>query len=116
MKAVQYQAYGDYHQNRIVDLPKPGAADGEVLVEMMAFGINPLDNTFRSGHFYAATPENLPRIGGQTGAGIVAESKSAEFAVGDRVFVTGRCFGLVADGTWCEYVSRSRTGQGTGPC
>ena len=24
-------------------------------------GINPLDNTFRSGHHYAATPENLPR-------------------------------------------------------
>jgi NADPH:quinone reductase len=110
MKAVQYQAYGDYDQNRVVDLPKPQAAAGEVLVDMKAFGINPLDNTFRSGHFYAATPENLPRIGGQTGVGIVAESKSANFAVGERVFVTGRGFGLVADGTWREYVAASAAG------
>jgi NADPH:quinone reductase-like Zn-dependent oxidoreductase len=110
MKAVQYQAYGDYHQSRVVDLPKPQAADGEVLVHMKAFGINPLDNTFRSGHFYAATAENLPRIGGQTGVGIVAESKSADFAVGDRVFVTGRGFGLVADGTWREYVAAPAAG------
>lgn len=105
MKAVQYQAYGDYDQNRVVELAPPQPADGEVLVEMKTFGINPLDNTFRSGHFYAATPENLPRIGGQTGVGIVVQSKSPDFASGDRVFVTGRGFGLVADGTWREYVA-----------
>jgi NADPH2:quinone reductase len=32
---------------------------------MRTVGVNPLDNTFRSGHHYAATPENLPRVGGQ---------------------------------------------------
>src|SRR5437867_8297690 len=98
MLAVQYQAYGAYEENRVVDLPRPQPMDGEVLLEMRTVGINPLDNTFRSGHFYAATADNLPRIGGQNGVGVVIETKSPSFAVGDRVFVSGKGFGLTADG------------------
>jgi NADPH:quinone reductase len=62
MKAIQYRAYGGYAENKLVDLPAPAANDGQVLVRMRTVGINPLDNTFRSGHHYAATPENLPRL------------------------------------------------------
>ena len=105
MKAIQYRSYGDYSENRLVDLPQPALRDGEVLVAMRTVGINPLDNTFRSGHFYGATPENLPRIGGQTGAGTVATSKSDAFKVGNRVFVRGPGFGLTADGTWREFAA-----------
>jgi hypothetical protein len=47
------------------------ANDGQVLVRMRTVGVNPLDNTFRSGHHYAATPENLPRVGGQMGVSIL---------------------------------------------
>jgi hypothetical protein len=47
-------------EKRFVDLPAPVANDGQVLVRMRTVGINPLDNTFRSGHHYAATLENLP--------------------------------------------------------
>jgi len=36
------------------------------------------------------------------GAGIVVETKSPSFEVGDRVFVTGPGFGVIADGTWRE--------------
>src|SRR5262249_13480851 len=105
MKAIQYQAYGGYQENRLVDVEHPIPKDGEVLVEMRAVGINPLDNTFRSGHIYLSKPENLPRIGGQTGAGVVVETRSPDFKIGDRVFVKGPGLGLVADGTWCEYVA-----------
>ena len=105
MKAIQYQAYGDYSENRVVDAPRPDLGEGQVLVEMRTVGVNPLDNTFRSGHIYLATPQNLPRIGGQTGAGVVVETRSNAFAAGDRVFVRGPGFGLVADGTWREYVA-----------
>jgi NADPH:quinone reductase-like Zn-dependent oxidoreductase len=105
MKAIQYRSYGDYSENRLVDLPQPSMNDGEVLVAMRTVGINPLDNTFRSGHYYGATPENLPRIGGQTGAGAVVASKSDAFMVGDRVFVRGPGFGISADGTWREFVA-----------
>ena len=110
IKAIQYRAYGAYAENRFVDLPAPAANDGQVLVRMHTVGINPLDNTFRSGHHYAATPENLPRVGGHMGAGIVVETKSPSFKVGDRVFVTGPGFGVIADGTWRELVAAPAAG------
>lgn len=110
MKAIQYKSYGDYSENRVVELPRPQLREGEVLVEMRTVGINPLDNTFRSGHIYLATPQNLPRIGGQTGAGAVVETKSDAFNVGDRVFVGGPGFGLVADGSWREFVAAPAAG------
>jgi NADPH:quinone reductase len=105
MKAIQYRAFGGYEENKFVDLPTPMATEGQVLVRMQTVGINPLDNTFRSGHHYAATPENLPRVGGQMGAGIVVETKSPSLKVGDRVFVTGPGFGVIADGAWRELVA-----------
>ena len=46
MKAIQYRSYGDYTENRFVDLPQPALRDGEVLVAMRTVGINPLDNSF----------------------------------------------------------------------
>ena len=110
MKAIQYRAYGGYSENSFVDLPAPAANDDQVLVRMRTVGINPLDNTFRSGHHYAATPENLPRIGGQMGAGVVVDTKSPNFKVGDRVFVTGPGFGVIADGTWRELVAAPAAG------
>lgn len=105
MKAIQYRTYGGYQENRLVDLERTRLKEGEVLVEMRTVGINPLDNTFRSGHIYLATPENLPRVGGQTGVGVVVGSGNTAFKVGDRVFVSSPALGLAADGTWREFVS-----------
>ncbi|MBV9909776.1 MAG: zinc-binding dehydrogenase [Hyphomicrobiales bacterium] len=110
MKAIQYRAYGDYAENRLADLPPPLPADGQALVEMRTVGVNPLDNTFRSGRHYAATAENLPRVGGQMGAGVVVESRSPSFKAGDRVFVTGPGFGIIADGVWRDLVAAPAAG------
>ena len=105
MKAIQYRTYGGYQENRVVDLERTRLKEGEVLIEMRTVGINPFDNTFRSGHIYFATPENLPRVGGQTGVGVVVESENTAFKVGDRVLVSSPGLGLAADGTWREFVS-----------
>ena len=105
MKAIQYRAYGGYNENALVELAVPKPTPGDVLIRMRAVGINPLDDTFRSGHIFLATPENLPRIGGQTGVGVVEQSTVDEFKAGDRLLVAGRGFGLVADGTWREFVT-----------
>jgi NADPH:quinone reductase len=110
MKAIRYSAYGDYAENRVVDVPEPVPADGQVLVAMRTVGINPLDNTFRSGQHYAATAQNLPRIGGQMGAGVVVQPGSSGFKAGDRVFVTGPGFGIVADGVWRDLVAAPAAG------
>lgn len=110
MKAIQYRAYGGYEENAVVDLPIPRPGKGEALVRMRTVGVNPLDDTFRAGRIFFATPENLPRVGGQTGVGEVVESNVEGFKPGDRVFVTGRGFGLIADGTWREYVAAPASG------
>ena len=99
MKTIQYRSCGNYTENRFVDLPQPALRNGEVLVAMRTVGINPLDNTFRSGHFYGAMRENLPRIGGQTGASAIVARKSDAFSVGDCV----PGFGIMTDGTVLQY-------------
>src|SRR5262250_1980284 len=99
MKAIQYQSFGGYSENRLVDLPQPSLKDGEVLVAMRKTGVNPLDNTFRSGHIYMSMPETLPRVGGQTGVSVVAETKSQDILVCVRFFFSGSGYGISADGT-----------------
>jgi NADPH:quinone reductase-like Zn-dependent oxidoreductase len=49
MKAIQYQAYGGYEENRLVELHRPQPKDGQVLAKTSTVGINPLDNTFGPG-------------------------------------------------------------------
>jgi NADPH:quinone reductase-like Zn-dependent oxidoreductase len=110
MKAIQFRSYGGYEEHRVVDVAEPKPAEGEALVRMQTVGINPLDDTLRAGKIFFATPENLPRIGGQTGVGVVTESKVGGYKSGDRVFVTGRGFGLLVDGTWREFVAAPASG------
>jgi|FEC22Drversion2_1045045.scaffolds.fasta_scaffold00082_4 ABC transporter substrate binding protein len=48
MKAIQYRAYGDYGDNKVIELPVPSLAEGDVLVAMRTVGVNPLDDTLLS--------------------------------------------------------------------
>jgi NADPH:quinone reductase len=105
MRAIRYDAFGDYEENRLVNMALPVPQEGEVLLKIHTVGINPLDNTFRSGRHPAANASNLPRIGGQTGVGVVVETKTPSFAVGDRVIVSGGGYGRTVDGTWCEFMA-----------
>jgi NADPH:quinone reductase len=66
--------------NKFVDLPAPAANRGSGTRADAHGRDHPLDNTFRSGHDYAATAENLPRVGAQMGAGMVVETKSPSFS------------------------------------
>ena len=105
MHAIQYHAFGGYSENRFVVLPDAVRAEREVLLEMRTVGINPLDNTFRSGHHPASTAKNLPRVGGQSGVGVVVDAGDSQFVVGQRVIVGGGGFGRTIDGTWTERMS-----------
>jgi NADPH:quinone reductase-like Zn-dependent oxidoreductase len=55
MRAIRHEAFGGYHQAKLVDLPVPEPMLGEVLVAMRTVGYNPLDNTFREGKVPSAT-------------------------------------------------------------
>ena len=105
MKAVQYREYGGYERDQVVDLPESDYSEGEVLVGMRMVGVNPLDDTFRAGRIFLATAENLSRVGGQTGVGVVTDSAVRSFEPSERVFVASWGFRLPVDGTWCDYVT-----------
>src|SRR4029077_8820579 len=87
---------------KLVDLPKPAATDGKVLVRMTAAGVTPLDHTILSGKF----PHHLkaPLVLGNEGAGVVEEGGGTDFPVGSRVMFFG-AYGAFEDGTYREWVA-----------
>jgi NADPH:quinone reductase-like Zn-dependent oxidoreductase len=92
MKVVQFEVFGAAHQvASAVDVADPGPPDaGEVLVDVEAFPINPVDLLTIAGT-YASRPA-LPAIPGSEGLGKVAAVGSgvSHVAPGDRVLMMGR--------------------------
>lgn len=86
---VQYAAVGGPEVLELVDGPVPSAGEGEVVVEVRAVGVNPIDVKLRSGK-RASAPLTSPRVTGSDAAGVVAELGPGVtgWAVGDEVIVT----------------------------
>jgi len=100
MKAVQIQDYGPASDLAVVEAQKPVIAAGQLLVEIGAAGINPVDTYIRSGtNNYQA---NFPHTPGNDGAGTVVEVADdvTEFKVGDRIYFS-RCL----SGSSAEFAS-----------
>ena len=92
MKVVQFDTFGAAHEvARIVDIEEPDAcAAGEVLVEVEAFPINPVDLLTISGGYAVRPP--LPAIPGSEALGRVLAigDDVTHVAVGDRVLMMSR--------------------------
>jgi NADPH:quinone reductase-like Zn-dependent oxidoreductase len=92
MKIVQIAAFGAPHQvAACVEVPEPGApAEDEVLVEVEAFPINPVDLLTIEGRY--ATRPALPATPGSESVGrvLAAGPAAGELAPGDRVINLGR--------------------------
>jgi hypothetical protein len=87
MKAIILKDFGGIDQFQEVDLPVPGISEGEVLVEVKAISINPVDVKTRKGSGVAGRFKGTnPMILGWDMSGIVKESKSPLFEAGDEVF------------------------------
>jgi NADPH:quinone reductase-like Zn-dependent oxidoreductase len=86
-RVVQYEEVGGPEVLEIVDVPTPTPADDEVLVEVKAIGINPVDLKQRSGLRRTAAPG--PRRIGSDASGVITETGSAVsgWAPGDEVLV-----------------------------
>lgn len=87
MKAIILNDFGGVEQLQESELPIPGIKDGEVLVEVKAISINPVDTKARAGKAFAdiLTAEK-PIILGWDISGVVKESTSPLFTEGDDVF------------------------------
>ncbi|MFD7797162.1 zinc-binding alcohol dehydrogenase family protein [Streptomyces sp. NPDC059759] len=103
MKAIQISEFGGYDALALVDVPAPTPAPGKILVRMRLAGVNPLDDTVRSGVLPSAN--KLPLIPGTGGVGEIIDNGGVErLKPGTPVVVAGRGYGMFRDGTWQEYV------------
>ncbi len=75
----------------------PQTQEGEILVRMKAAPINPADINFVQG-VYGLKPQLPHSAAGLEGFGVVEQSKSPNFAVGDQVIM------LKGMGSWCRYL------------
>jgi NADPH2:quinone reductase len=79
--------------------PTPGA--GEVLVQVTAAGVTPLDHTIATGRMPSAGP--LPLTLGNEGAGIVVADPAERWPSGTRVMFFAGPGGVTVDGTMAEF-------------
>ena len=89
MKAIILKKPGAAENLITMDIPVPAINDGEVLVQVKAISINPVDVKTRAGagvYKYANISTDTELILGWDMAGIVTASKSDRFKVGDDVF------------------------------
>jgi NADPH:quinone reductase-like Zn-dependent oxidoreductase len=70
------------------DVPEPAVGEGDVLVQVRAAGLNPLDEKIRAGEFKQILPYRLPLILGHDLAGTVLRvgPKVRGFKPGDEVY------------------------------
>jgi len=63
MKAAVLNAFGE--TPAVEDLPEPNAESGQEVVEVVAAGVNPVDLTIASGHFYGPLPTLPAAVGSE---------------------------------------------------
>ena len=74
MKAFIVDRYGKA-SGRLGQMPEPELRPDDVLVEIHAAGVNPLDSKIRNGEFKLVLPYRLPFILGNEAAGRGASSR-----------------------------------------
>jgi NADPH2:quinone reductase len=87
VRAIQVKKTGGPEVLELVEIAAPKPAAGQVLVKVVASGVNFIDTYLREGRY----PAELPFVPGQEGAGTVVELGEgvSGFAMGDRVAWTG---------------------------
>lgn len=87
MKAIVIHEYGGPKVLKYEDVPRPEPKDNELLIRVIAAGVNPVDGMIRSGMF-ANENRAFPIVLGGDIAGVVEKvgSKITKFKAGDPVF------------------------------
>ena len=87
MKAFFIERYGKQH-GAIGEVPEPAVGAHDVLIQVHAASVNPLDSKIRSGAFKPILPYALPLVLGNDLAGIVLRVGAAvtRFKAGDEVY------------------------------
>lgn len=99
MKAAVIDAFGPSSNLEVRDIPKPKIGPEQVLVEVHAASVNPIDWKIRDGLMAARYGEEFPMVLGLDASGVVVEVGDAVdgFAAGDEVYARsdngpGKCY------------------------
>lgn len=103
MKAIVIEQYGGIEELKEREVERPQINDDQVLLEIHATSINPIDWKLREGYLKEMLPFEFPIILGWDAAGVVVEKGSnvTKFDVGDRVLTRPL---TTRQGTYAEYV------------
>ncbi|TXH00406.1 MAG: NADP-dependent oxidoreductase [Rhodocyclaceae bacterium] len=88
MKALTFKRYGKSPGIGLADVPRPTPKADELLVQVHAAGVNPVDNIIPTGMFKPVLHFQFPATLGSDLAGVVVEvgSRVTRFKPGDAVF------------------------------
>ncbi|MCK9282714.1 MAG: NADP-dependent oxidoreductase [Rhodocyclaceae bacterium] len=108
MKAFILERYGKKGSVRLGEMPEPELHDDEVVVQVHAAGVNPLDFKIRSGDFKLILPYRLPLILGHDVAGVVVRvgPRVQQFKPGDEVYSRPDDFRI---GAFAEFIAIKET-------
>lgn len=87
MRALRLHGYGDVDQLSVETVPDPVPGEGEVLIELVASSLNPVETYIRLGHMTATMPLDLPATLGIDAAGTIKALGPGvmDFTPGERV-------------------------------
>lgn len=105
MRAVVLDRFGDTAGLRVATVPRPVPVVGELLVRVVAAGLNPIDVKTRAGSGEAAGVAGFPAVLGHDFSGVVVSAPYEAFRLqpGDEVF--GISAAPRATGSFAEYLS-----------
>ncbi len=102
MKAAVIHEAGGPEVLKIESRPVPKAQDGQVLIQVKAFGLNRSELFTRQGHSPTSAVQ-FPRVLGIEAVGIVEAAPGGEFEQGDIVATAMGGMGRTFDGGYAEY-------------
>lgn len=105
MKAVSFDNFGGVEVLTYREHPKPTPGKGEVLIQVRAAGVNPVDWKIREGLLKTRLPHQFPIIPGWDVAGTVAAIGTGcrRFKKGAAVYAYARK-PIIKDGCYAEFV------------
>ena len=90
MKALILERYGKSNQLAFAEIPRPTIGSDEILVQIHAVGLNPIDYMIPKGTFKPILKFQLPAIMGSDLAGVVLEvgNRVTRFKPGDAIYAS----------------------------
>jgi NADPH:quinone reductase-like Zn-dependent oxidoreductase len=99
MKAAVIDSFGPAAHLEVRDIPQPEIAADQILVEVHAASVNPIDWKIREGMMAARYGDEFPMVLGLDASGVVVETGAdvSDFSIGDEVYArsdngAGKCY------------------------